>query len=481
VGPSTYYRQYAEAFDGQRALAHVEVLTDPALAGRGPGSLGQDAAADYIAGQYEAFGLQVGGEAHTYFQTKPYGFTVLDAVPKLEVHDGGPLPVYRQDFVEFQGGYSNLGQTEGQVRWLGLGQMLQRGALFRTYTALEDLDTGDDVLLLLSDEYLIEYQRYLSGHSNLVVADERAKLARRQMLPGYDSQWWSPAFWISEDLANRLLADTGQTVESLRQVEEALGQDEIAMLPTTVEVSSEVTGTVHERVPVRHVIGHLPGVKGKIESTYVPQAQMDNQLIMVLAQYDGVGIGPTGAVYAGANDNASGVAVMLEAIRTLQEQEYVPNRTFLFVAYAGEGTPHGLALGEQIRPIKFLEAKTGFTSFKIDALVYLRGLGYGTEPVMELSAGGSQRLIRVFEDAARSSGVRTRRSGERLDMNLVFEEGGIMDSASEAPNITLSMVGWEDTSHRSSDTLETISAGRLEEAGEALALALMVMGQEENY
>lgn len=54
-----------------------------------------------------------------------------------------------------------------------------------------------------------------------------------------------------------------------------------------------------------------------------------------------------------------------------------------------------------------------------------------------------------------------------------------MDSASEAPNITLSMVGWEETSHRSSDTLETISAERLEEAGEALAL--MVMGREENY
>ncbi|MBC8446173.1 MAG: M28 family peptidase, partial [Chloroflexi bacterium] len=424
---------------------------------------------------------QVGGETNTYFQTKPYGYTTLDAVPKLEVHDGGPPPVYRQDFAEFQWQYSNLGHTEGQVRWLGLGQMLQRGALFPTYTALEDLDTGGDLLLLLSDEYLSEYRRYLTGRGSLVVADDEARLERQQLLPGFDNRWWSPTYWISEDLANRLLAGTGQTVQSLRQVEETLGQDEIAMLPTGVEVSLVVTGTVHDRVPVRHVIGHLPGVKGKIESTYIPDAQMDNQLIMVLAQYDGVGIGPTGALYPGANDNASGVAVMLEAIRILQEQDYTPARTFLFVAYAGEGTPHGLAVGAQPPVTKFLEAKTGFTNFKLEAVIYLRGLGHGTEPVLELSAGGSQRLIRVFEDAARSMGAHTRRGGEQLDLTLVFEEGSMADSADEAPNITLSTVGWEETSHQPTDTLETISAERLEEAGQTLALALMVMGREENY
>jgi peptide/nickel transport system permease protein len=480
VGPTTYFRQYARTFEGERALAHVELLADPALEGRGPGTSGQEAAADYIAAQFEAYGLQMAGEAHTYFQTKPYDFTVLDPAPRLEVDDGGPAPVYRRDFAEFQGGYSNLGQREGQVRWLGLGQLLERGALFPSYTALEDLDTGSDLLLLLSEDMLIHFRRYLGHRGSLVVGDE-AKLARRYLLPGYEADWWAPSYYVSEDLANRLLAGTGQTVESLREVESTLGQDEIAMLATGVSVSTVSTGSAHEMVPVRHVIGHLPGLKPKIESTHVPQAQMDDQLIMVLAQYDGVGRGPTGTVYPGANDNGSGVAVLLETIRAMQESDYQPNRTFLFVAYAGEGTPHGLAEGEQIRPVKFLEAKTGFTNFNIEAVVTLRGLGQGTEPVLDLSAGGSQRLLNVFEDAAQSMGVRTRRGGERLDMTLVFEEGSAMDSASEAPNITLSTVGFEETSHRPSDTLESISKERLEDAGEAIALALMVMGREEDY
>jgi hypothetical protein len=480
VGPATYFRQYARTFDGQRALDHVKFLAGDGLNGRAPGTEDQEAAADYIADQFEACGLQMAGESYTFFQTKPYDLTVLDEAPKLTVDDGGPPAQYRQDFAEFQGGYSNLGQTEGEVRWLGLGQLLERGALFPTFTALEDLDLGDDLLLLLSEDTLRNFRRYLSRSGSLVVADE-STVARRFLLPGYHAEWWVPSYYVSQELANRVLAGTGQTVESLRKVESSLGQDEIAMLATGIRVATEATGTSHEMVPVRHVIGHLPGLRPKIESTHVPQAQMDDQLIMVLAQYDGVGRGPTGTLYPGANDNASGVAVMLETIRAIQESDYQPNRTFLFVAYGGEGTPHGLALGEQIRPVKFLEAKRGFTSFKIEAVVYLRGLGWGTEPTLDLSAGGSQRLLNVFEEAARSMGARSQRGGERLDMSLVFEEGSAMDSASEAPNITLSMAGFEENSHRPSDTVETISRERLEQAGETLALALMIMGREEDY
>ncbi len=42
-----------------------------------------------------------------------------------------------------------------------------------------------------------------------------------------------------------------------------------------------------------------------------------------------------------ANNNASGVAVMLEAIRTMQQSGYQPHKTFLFVAYSAEGLEGG--------------------------------------------------------------------------------------------------------------------------------------------
>ncbi|MBC8446506.1 MAG: M28 family peptidase, partial [Chloroflexi bacterium] len=491
VGPSIYYRQYVEAFDGQQALAHVQVLADPALEGRSPGSLGQEAAAEYIAAQFERWGLQTAGQAGAYFQTKSYDYTTLDALPKLEIHDGGPPPVYREDFAEYVGQYRNLGQTEATVRWLGLGRLSQRWTFLRhAYPALEDVDTANDVLLLLSEAHMPNVVIDQARQGILIVTDDETRLAWREMMPisnptytifgtGREIGGETPAFWISEGLADRLLAGTGQTAESLRQAEKTLGLDEVAVLPVPVKVSSEITGTVHEKVPVRHVIGHMPGTRGRIEGAGAA-TQMDDQLIMIVAQYDGVGNDAAGNPYPGANDNASGVAVMLEAIRTLQEQEYTPYRTFLFVAYAGEGTPHGLGYGRRIEPITFLQAKKGFSSaYKLQAVIYLRGLGHGTEPVLELSAGGSQRLVNVFEDAARRVDVRTQRGADRLDLEVVFDEGSAFDSADEAPNITLSMVGWDEVSHRPTDTLENISAEQLEKAGEALALALMVMGREE--
>jgi peptide/nickel transport system permease protein len=490
VGPAPYYRQYAEATDGQQALAHVQVLADPALEGRSPGSLGQEAAAEYIAEQFQRFGLQPAGQDTTYFQTKPYNFVSLSSEPKLEISDGGPPPVYRQDFVEYTGNYRNRGEATGQVRWLALGRLRGQQWFYQVaYPDLKNLDTSGDVLLLLSDQYLSAIISDQPRQAILIATDDPAKLARRELMNTADPTYTlglssriigqeTPVFWISEALAGRLMAGTGQTLESLRQTEGALGLSEIATLPTGIQVSSEITGTVREKVPVRHIIGHLPGTRGKVEGGPA-DAQMDNQLIMVLAQYDGVG-DFEGAVYPGANDNASGVAVMLEAIRVLQEEEYKPYRTFLFVAYAGEGQPHGLQWGRSLEPTTFLQAKAHFANaYRLEATIYLRGLGSGSEPTLSLSAGGSQRLLSLFEDAARSVGARTTRGVDRLDMGIVFDEGSWLDSADVAPNIVLSTVGWESTRHTPDDTAESVTAEQLEKAGKTLALALMVMGREE--
>jgi hypothetical protein len=490
VGPSIYYREYAQAFDGQRALAHVETLTDPTLEGRAPGSVGQSVSAEYIAEQFRALGLQAAGQASTYFQTKPYNFTLLNEEPRLVVHDGGPQPIYRQDFSEYTGEYRGLGEATGTIRWVGLGRLRDRATFFgNAYSALDELDTAQDVLLLLTDAqwpFLVTRQ---PRQGALIVTGDRDRLEQREVMGSFSpiysmygtnrsAGYETPVFWISEELADRILAGTGQTVGTLREAQATLKLDEAAWLPTTVDVSVEITGTTHEKVPVRHVIGHLPGTRGRIEGGGA-ETQMDDQLIMVIAQYDGVGDDRTSA-YPGANDNASGVGVMLEAIRTLQEQDYVPYRTFLFVAYAGEGQPHGLAYGRPIEPMTYLQAKAHFAgAYTLQSVVYLRGLGYGSEPVLEISARGSQRLLHLFEEAARRVGVRTQRAADRLNIDVVFDEGDAFDSADEAPNITLSRVGWEETSMRPSDTLDLISAQSLEEAGEALTLALMVMGREE--
>jgi hypothetical protein len=63
---------------------------------------------------------------------------------------------------------------------------------------------------------------------------------------------------------------------------------------------------------------------------------LQNELIIVGAHYDHVGTDPDGTIYNGANDNASGVAVMLEIARLWQAQGYWPARSVLFAAWDAE-------------------------------------------------------------------------------------------------------------------------------------------------
>jgi len=484
-GPITFYREQARGFDGLQALVHAVRLSHETMGGRAAGTKHADRAAEYIAEQFGACGLQPAGEQLTYFQTRKHNFLLLDELPTLTLDDGGPAPVYRKDFAEYAGPYRNLGKASGRVRFIALGPITRLGGRsFRArYPALEALDVSDDILLVLNEEDAL-----LLGHVKrqgiLIVAPDQATLTQRKSLSTRDPTETlfgtnrrigteAPSLWISEKLANRLLQNTGQTVARLRALERDLNRDEAAQLPLDVHATFAIHGSIHEKVPVKHVIGHLPGL----------DTQLNDKLIMVLAQYDGLPPGPEDTFYPAANDNASGVAVMLEAVHNLQVQEYRPKRTFLFVAYAGEGVPYGRTPDAPFAPKDFLKAKQGFsTAFDIEAVIFLRGLGSGNEPPrLDLWSSGNERLVGLFERAARQIGVKTRRTEKPLDISVVFEEGSFRDSADEAPNIELSWQGWDRYSHQPSDTYDRLSPWRLQDAGRVLSLALMVMGGERRY
>jgi hypothetical protein len=232
-----------------------------------------------------------------------------------------------------------------------------------------------------------------------------------------------------------------------------------------------VTGTLTNRFETVNVIGHLPGTND----------ELDSQLILVMAQYDTPPIGPDGVVYPSANDNASGVALMLETIRTMQESGYQPYKTFLFVAYSGEGQEGGnFVLPPEVT--KFLEARVGFANaYDIEAVIDLRGVGGGAGNRLNIAAGGSLRLVELIENSAHQMSVRVERAGEPVDLSVLFAERSLRSGGQEAPQVGLHWSGWEETARTQDDTLEAITAENLEDAGRALSLALMIIGREIQY
>src|SRR5882672_11773937 len=56
---------------GKAMAAHDQFLASDLLEGRGPGTRGDEIAQQYIAAQFESYGLQPAGDGGTYFQNVP--------------------------------------------------------------------------------------------------------------------------------------------------------------------------------------------------------------------------------------------------------------------------------------------------------------------------------------------------------------------------------------------------------------------------
>ncbi len=485
TGATAFYQRQAQAFDGASAYEQARVLAQPIFEGRALGTEGMHAASLHIAQQLEDLGVQSAGEEMTYFQTRQRSFEQLDAVPRLTLDDGGSHLIYHEDFVEYVSPSRNLGQGEGQVRVVALGPVATTGTMIRSFKSLEKLDFSGDILLAMhaGDADLL---RRVPCDGILIVAEDHHQMDRRRTLSSRDPYYQMfgtgevrgqevPRLWISEETARRLLEDADYTVDELRDLESKLDVNKVFDLPTGVHASMEIQGTVKRQVPVQHVLGSWTGLS---DSRY---GGINNQMIVVMAQYDTPPPTPDDCRYPGANANASGVAVLLEAIRAMKTSDYQPYRTFLFVAYAAEGQEGG----EWVAPPdveRFLEAKRGFSSnFNIEAVVDLRGLGAGDGNGMVISASGSTRLADLMETCADRIGVKARRGGESVDISIVFEEKSRYASGQEAPQVGLRWDGWETTAYQPEDTLAHLSQDRLEQAGRVVSLALMTMGRELHY
>jgi len=489
-GRTPFLREYAETFSGAQAATYVANLTSDEMNGRSLGTPGQTLAAEYVAEQFEALGLQVAGESGTYFQNRKHSYERLTAIPEFAIHDGGSDLIYGTDYAAYPGRNMTAGIADGDAVFIGLGSPQGRTAgVFRTrYPELDRADLSQHILIVLSD-WEADILTGIEKDGMLVVTDDPAKLSKSYTYSGRSGRPMNmftgelkgeetPTIWISEETANRLLDGSGVTVADLRQQYEELPIEDVHQFAIDKKVSMEVEGEIVEGEPVQHVIGFWPGDEG-----YEFCADcMDTQLVVVMAQLDSPPTGPAGGNFLGANDNASGVAIMLETIRLMKETGYQPSRSMMFIAFNGEGYDGGEPVSNpDIK--RFLQAKTGFaTTYEPEAIIQLRGVGAGEGDRLEVAAAGSLRLADLFETSSRQMGVKTIRAEENIDIGLVYADtnAGQAD-ANAAPVVGLSWQGWETTSRTPEDSPESISAEFLEKAGRALSLALMTLGDEESY
>jgi len=320
VGPlisATSYAAPARAFDEERALEHLAYLASDELGGRQPGTPGARAAGDYIAARFAEYGLEPAGVDSTYFQTFTVPYGRLTGLPTLAVISPAGEPLthtydYRSDYRALTGGYLGAGEGEGPVVWLNR-------CLHEDYAGLDA--EGQVVLCRYTGDPEVYRQAIEHQVGGLLLLD-REREGDTFRRGGYRDTAWVPqtipAYLISEAVAQDLLVGTDYTLDALSLRFNA------TPLSTTVRMA--VTLEEQEAVEARNVLALLPG----------SDPEGSDEIVVIGAHYDHLGREPDGAIINGANDNASGVAAMLEIARLWQAQDFQPARSVLFAAWDGE-------------------------------------------------------------------------------------------------------------------------------------------------
>ena len=319
LAPGADYVQGARMFDEQQALKHVEYLASDDLEGRRPGTPGGQKAGDYIAARFAEYGLQPAGSGDTYFQpfTTPYTTIVKSPIltvifPSLDVSSNGALTrtyTYHTDYIPRIIGYLGSGEATGRVVWLGK-------------CTPGDLDSSLSNKIILCrpssvtpyDQLVKQSLKYKIG-GLLLIREDKGPCLR----PGYGFGDLTalPAFEITEAIARDLLAGTQYTLANLDRLS----------VPTPLATTVHMAASIQAREGnARNVLGLLPGT----------DPQHKDEIVVIGAHYDHVGRDPDGTIYNGANDNATGVAVMLEIARLWQAQGFRPARGVLFAAWDDE-------------------------------------------------------------------------------------------------------------------------------------------------
>jgi hypothetical protein len=251
-----------------------------------------------------------------------------------------------------------------------------------------------------------------------------------------------PDLLIGETAARRLLAAAGLDLDRL--VADAEEGEELE-IDTGVRLSVEA-GLSYEETTAVNVVGYIPG----------SDRASQGERILVTASYWGPS--PRGStIYPGADENGSGVAVMLEVARVWQEIGFVPRRTVVFAALDVDG-------GRQVVNHPPLPERTEDTWIEVD----LRGLAAGEEALYRYEEGGG--LARAFDQSARRFGVDTE---PLAGWQFAFSTG--WGRADEAYSGLAVYRPGDALSATPDDTIAHLDPGLLMEAGQTVTHYLMVL------
>ena len=376
------------------------LLSSPAYEGRGTGQPGGERAAEWIARQFEASGLEPLGGDGTFLQALAFRRSRVSDASVLVV--GADSLRLHDDFEVLMASPGDSLTIAGELVFVSYG--IEDEGLGRS--DLSGVDVAGKIVLLLGD----------APPGVDTTAFRQAAMAQQEKLMA--AQALIVAGLGTED---RPLAVTSRQLLLDRVELDGVGQPEGP--PLVVAVSNKamerIFGGGYAEVKARADRGEFVSraltPAGSISLRYESSAvtawnvigllrgsdpRLRDEVVAYTAHYDAFGSTPDGTIFPGAIDNALGTSQLLTMARAFSSQRERPRRSVLFMAVTGE--EYGLLgtrawLDSPTYPLDKVVAALNFDASDSEV--------YGpAEQAVGLGADQSS-LGEVFRDAARDLGI----------------------------------------------------------------------------
>ncbi|HEY8185785.1 MAG TPA: M20/M25/M40 family metallo-hydrolase [Pyrinomonadaceae bacterium] len=364
----------------ERLRAHIEYLASDKLEGRRTGSPGADLAAAYIAREFSRYGLRrsIGYDTpgmsileadspNRYLQKFPYVAGVqLGKGNELSFKQGPkksstsltvgedwmPLGLSSSGHVENSRAlFVGYGITSSELKYDDYQSGKAAGKIAIALSGTPDGDNPHGQFAMYEDvRWKAIAARNAKATALIIIARAENFKDDRLATLHYDhgaGDAGLPVVAISQSAAAKLFEANSikSFAEFVQQVTASLakqGTKEIGGYEVSTSHSFDVlddtklslsTNIVRQEVRAANVVGILDG----------SDPTLKNEVIVIGAHYDHLGRGgegslapKEGSIHHGADDNASGVAGMLELAHLFASQRPRPRRTIVFIAFSGE-------------------------------------------------------------------------------------------------------------------------------------------------
>jgi hypothetical protein len=336
VSPAPSQQGQKVSFDGQAAFEYVKVLASDAMLGRKSGEPSGEWAAEYIASKLKEWGLEPAGPKGSFFQDMTYEYYEAERGATLAViaHHKTREFVYGEDWRQAR--YSGSETMGAGIVFVGYGISAPQ----KQYDDYAGVDVKDKLVLLAIESP----RRYEAALREEAQFQSRVKAAQEQGARGVltfrsDAQAAGPSFLsLRKDFYKSdflVLSLAPKVVDFIFKWQKADPRHFFQQIEATgkpqsydlgVQALVNLKAVFDEKRPVRNVLAKIPGADPNLK----------NETVIVGAHMDHLGVDMTGDVLNGADDNASGTAVVMEAARVMKLNKFKPKRTIVFALWAAE-------------------------------------------------------------------------------------------------------------------------------------------------